>query len=98
MRKLTALDLFKVSKIVRKMGIKIKVVDESGVRKSQQQIGADFAINIISSLDLAQDEIVSLIAELEGMTIEEVENQSPKTLFEQISNLLAQEGVSDFLK
>lgn len=98
MKELTAKDLFKLSKIVRKMGIKISVVDENGVRKSQEQIGADFILHIISSIDLAQGEIVALLAELEGKTIDEIENQSPKELFEQIKNLLAQQGVTDFLK
>lgn len=98
MKKLAAKDLFKLSKIVRKMGIKISVTDENGVRKSQEQIGADFILGIISSIDLAQDEIIALIAELEDKSIEEIENQSPKELFEQIKSLMAQEGVSDFLK
>jgi len=66
MRKLVFNDAYRVSKILRKMGIKINA-DESGKEKSQNQMGADMIQGFFENMDKAQNEINDFLGSLFGM-------------------------------
>lgn len=98
MRKLQAKDMFKLSAIIDKMGFKINALDENGIVKPQAEVGMEMFQFIISKIYLAQDEIIDLIADLTQKSKDEVEQQSPKEIIDTVKEILAQDGVLDFLK
>jgi len=66
LRELRTGDIFKMSRILRKMNLKLDFND-----KSQDQMGGELILAIAGSLDLAEDEISEFIADLSGITAEE---------------------------
>lgn len=74
-RSLKTNDVFAASKILKKMGIKFDVTTKNAegvtVFKTQQQLGAEFFLQIGENLHLAQTEINAFLGSLVGKTADE---------------------------
>lgn len=74
-RKFTTNDVFAMSKILKKLGLKFDVTtkteDGQVVFKTQEQMGAEFMLQIVENLHLAQQDINALLGSLVGKTAEE---------------------------
>jgi len=66
-RELETNDIFEMSNILSKMGLKINATEE----KTQKQIGAEFILSIFSSLHLARTDINNFMGSMVGITGEE---------------------------
>lgn len=85
MRELKTRDLGKASKILKKMGIKL-----SG--QTQEEVGANFIVNLMESYHLAEEDISELMADLigDGMTKEkfmDLELDEVMKYFDQLKGL-----------
>lgn len=85
MRELKTRDLGKASKILKKMGIKL-----SG--QTQEEVGANFIVNLMESYHLAEEDIAELMADLigDGMTKEkfmDLELDEVMKYFDQLKGL-----------
>lgn len=93
MRKLIMSDVYKMSKILSKLDLKLDVKD-----KDQQEVGADFILKLGSNLHKAEAEVNEFMGGLIGLSAEDFGNlefaESAKHL-EDFKNL---KGVKDFLK
>lgn len=66
LRDLRTSDIFKMSKIIKKMGIKVETKD-----KSQEQVGADLILTVFENIHLAENEFYEFFGDLCGKTPEE---------------------------
>lgn len=78
----------KLSAIVDKMGIKI--TDAKG---SQEEIGADLVLQVVSKAYKAETEIYNLVAEIKKMTVEEAQDVD---LIDFIKEIGSTSGIKDF--
>lgn len=85
MRDLIMQDVYKMSKILKKMGLKLDINGEM----SQVQAGAEIIIKVFENLHLAQNEVNDIMGDLVGISGEEF-NRLP---FEE-----AQKHLDDFRK
>lgn len=96
LRKLKTSDIFKVSKIIKKMGIKKEL--NLAEKKTQVETGAELIITIFENLHLAEDEVNMFLADLSGMTKEEFENLEIEKVIEIINEFKNTSGIASFLK
>jgi len=106
-RELKTSDIFKMSKILKKMKLKInanaeKIKDENGeeiiIEKTQKQVGAEFILSIFENLHLAETEVNNFFADMVGIAPEEfAELHIDKTL-QVINEFKGISGLSNFLK
>jgi len=80
----------KLSAIIDKLDLKI-----TDPKASQEQIGADLMIQIISKAHKAEKEIYAFVAEIKGITQQEAENVD---LVQFIKEIAADAGVINFFK
>jgi hypothetical protein len=66
LRKLKTNDIYKMSKILKKMNLKFNVKD-----KTQEQLGAEMIQSIIENLYMAQEEVNDFLGGLVGMSGED---------------------------
>jgi hypothetical protein len=66
LRKLKTNDIYKMSKILKKMNLKFNVND-----KTQEQLGAEMIQSIIENLYMAQEEVNDFLGGLVGMSGED---------------------------
>ena len=93
MRELKTKDVFKMSKILKKMNLKL---DTEG--KTQQQLGAELVLLITENLFMAEKEINDFMGDLVGVTGEEfAELPIMQTIkhFEEFKNI---PGIDNFFK
>lgn len=93
MRELKTMDVFKMSKILKKINLEINADG-----KTQEQMGAEVILQIGENLHLVEKEVNEFIADLIGITAKEFSNLPiAKTLeyFEEFKNL---EGIDGFFK
>lgn len=93
MRELKTSDIFKMSKILSKINIKLDVKD-----KTQEQVGGEMILAIGENLHLAENEVNEFMADMVGITAKEFSDLPiSKTIkyFEEFKNL---EGIKDFFK
>ncbi len=91
--------VFQLSRIIDKMKLTENLKDIAINKKSDvEAVGYKIIMSLISKIYLAEKETISLLSEVSGKTIKEVEDQSPKDTFDMIEEILKQEGVMDFLK
>ena len=94
MRKLKGADVFKMSRILKKMNLKLEVGDTT----TQMEMGVQFIQRILENMHLAESEICEFLSELVGTTPEEL-SELPLDEFLQVVELFKQqEGLVDFLK
>lgn len=94
MRPLKTADVFKMSKILKKMNIKFEI----GKSVSQEQMGIQMVQKVVENLHLAQDEVNSFLAELVGIKAKEFNELPIEETIEIISLFKEQKGLSNFLK
>ena len=89
MRKLVFGDVFKMSKIMSKMQIKIDTTD-----KAQEEFGVELFFGIIENLHQAEDEVIEFLADLKGSTAEQIKDMLITDLIDEFKQI---EGVENFL-
>jgi hypothetical protein len=67
MRELNTKDIFKMSKIMKKMSLKINT---DGDNKTQMQVGAELILSIFENLHLAETEVTEFLADMSEMPVE----------------------------
>ena len=97
MRELKTKDIFTMSKIVKKMGLKVKELEITETT-TQMEAGVSFIVKIFESLHLAQEEVTVFFADLTEMTPEEFENLPIEKVFEFIKEFKNTAGLESFLK
>jgi hypothetical protein len=99
LRKLKTTDMFKMSKILKKMNLKkeINVKDDEGKTKKQEQVGVELFISALENIHLAENEVMELMSDMAQVTKEELDND-PEKFFEIIKEFKSMPGVSNFLK
>lgn len=93
MRELKTMDVFKMSKILKKIDLTIDADD-----KTQEQLGAEIMLQIGENLHLVEKEVNEFLASLIGIPAKEFsELPIAKTLeyFEEFKNL---DGIASFFK
>lgn len=93
MRELIFKDVYSMSKILKKMEIKI---DVDG--KTQEQVGAEMILRIGENLHLAEKEVNNLLGDLIGMKGEEFANLPITKSIEYYEQFKKLPGINDFLQ
>ena len=94
MRKLKTSDIFKMSKILKKINLKLEDTKD----KSEKQVGMEFIKNVFENLYLAEQEVSEFLADLKGITLEEFNNLEISKTLEIIDEFKNQEGIAGFFK
>lgn len=92
-RPLRTSDIFLMSKIFKKMGIKIETKD-----KSQEQIGAEILLAVAENFHLAQDEVNELLGNMVGLTAEQFNALPITEVLRIIKEFKSLPGISSFLQ
>lgn len=95
LRKLKTSDIFKMSKILKKMGLKKELNIKD---KGQTEVGAELIITVFENLYLAEDEVNLFFADLVGMSIDEFKELEFEKVIEIIAEFKNISGISSFLK
>lgn len=104
-RKLITADLFRMSRIIRKMDIKKDIEglarDTSGLndtakKKAEQQLKIDFAMLFVENIGNAEQECYQFLADLSGKKPEEIEKQPPEDTMNMLDELFKQQGFGSF--
>lgn len=93
MRNLMMPDVYKMSRILGKMNLKLEVKG-----KAQEEIGADLIVKIAENLHLAEKEINEFLGGLVGITGEQFGALELREAAKHIQEFKALDGVTDFLK
>lgn len=94
MRPLMTADIFKMSKILKKMDLKLKFENKA----SQEEVGVMLIQKILENLYLAEEEVNSLLAGLLGITTEEFSELPIQDTIEVFNQFKDQKGIINFLK
>lgn len=95
MRNLKSSDLFKMSRILKKMNLNDHIKFEEGL--TAEQFGQKFFITLMENLGNAEDEFNALLADLVGITEEEFSELDIEETFEIITQFKDQGGIKRFL-
>jgi hypothetical protein len=106
MRKLKTKDLFKFTRILRKLGIKdsLKQATENynaeGKKKGEilEDLGTDMVFIILERLDLAENEIAEFMGDLLGIKPKEFLDMEIEETINAFKKLFGQEGFMSFFK
>lgn len=93
MRELKTRDLFPMSRIIKKMGLKFAVEG-----KTQEQLGAEIIWGLIENLGVAEQEVLAFIASLKDTTAEAIADQSFGQTLQDFKELIGKHGFADFFK
>jgi hypothetical protein len=93
LRGLKTSDIFKMSKILKKMGLKVDAGD-----KSQRQMGAEFILTVFENIHLAEFEVNEFLADMCGMKPEEFAELPIEKTLEIIKDFKQIPGISNFFK
>jgi hypothetical protein len=80
----------KISAIIDKLNLKI-----TDPKASQEEVGADLMMQVITRAHLAEQEIYDLVADVKGISVQEAENVD---LVEFITGLVKDPAVGSFFK
>lgn len=94
LRELKTKDIFKMSKILKKMNLKINADDG----KTQKQVGAEFILSVFENLHLADVEINEFLADMANLTVKEFEELPFTKMMEIIKEFKTIAGLSSFLQ
>lgn len=105
MREPTTADVFKMSRILKKMAISIEAEtteivegETKKVAKSQEQVGAEIILKIGENLHMAEKEVSSLMASLIGIPVKEFEELPIIRTLKYFEEFKAMPGIGDFFK
>ena len=94
LRTLKTGDIFKMSKILKKMDLKV----ELNKKVSQQQFGFDLMKLVLENVHIAEEEINEFLADLSGLTTQEFAElpfEDTIKIFNEFKNL---DGIGSFFK
>lgn len=91
-RELKGNDIFKVSRILSKMDIKIEITEGM----TQEQAGAELVLKIFSNLHLAQKEVNEFLGSLTGVTGKEIGELPLSEYLDYIEQFKNIKGIKDF--
>jgi hypothetical protein len=94
LRELKTKDIFKMSKILKKMNLKINA--DAG--KTQQQVGAELILTVFENLHLAEFEVNDFLSDMAKITVEEFEELPFEKTMEIVKEFKSIAGLSSFLK
>lgn len=94
MRKLKTSDIFKMSKILKKMNIRFEI--EEGITPSQ--MGIQMIQRIIENLHLAEDEVNEFLGSLVGLDAKKFSELPIEDTLQIITLFKGQKGIANFLK
>ena len=94
LRELKTKDIFKMSKILKKMNLKINA-DEG---KSQKQVGAELILSVFENLHLAENDVNEFLSGMANLTVSEFEELPFEKTLEVIKEFKSIAGLSSFLK
>lgn len=94
MRKLKTGDIYKMSRIFKKMNIRLEVDSKT----NQVQMGAQLIQRILENLHLAEKEVNGFLSELIGIDPEEFNELSLTEVMEVFNQFKNQEDIGAFLK
>lgn len=93
MRPLKTTDIFKMSKILKKLNIKLDVSEKI----TQQEMGVQMIQRVIENLHLAEDEVNGFLAELVSVEPKEFADLPIEDALKIISLFKEQKGLASFL-
>lgn len=93
MRGLKTSDIFKMSKILKKMGLKVDPKD-----KTQEQLGAEFMVLIAENLYLAENEVNEFLGSMVDKKAEEIADLPLEEMLGIIQQFKDQPGIKGFFK
>lgn len=93
MRQLITNDVFKMSRILKKIGI-----DLNAKGKTDEEVGLGLIMQVVENAHLAQTEINEFVGGLADMTGEEFGNLPIKKSMEIIQEFKELDGIADFFK
>lgn len=95
MRKLLAKDLFKISRIIKKINLKEELKGIDIANKSNQQVGMDIILLIIENAGQAEKEVFDFIEDISE--VKGVANLELSEFLEIVSNIIREnENITDF--
>jgi len=94
MRELKGKDIFKMSKIMKKMNLKIDATEG----KTQKQAGAELILSAFENLHLAENEVNEFLADMVGMKAEEFAELPLEKTLEIIKEFKQIPGLAGFFK
>lgn len=94
MRELKSGDIFKMSKILKKIDVKVDV--KKGM--TQEQVGFEVIRQILENLHLAEKEVSELMGDLVGITGQEFRDLPLSKSIEIFAQFKELEGIDSFLK
>lgn len=94
LRELKTGDIFSMSKILKKMDIKVEV--QKGM--TQEQVGFEIIKQVFSNLHMAEKEVADLLGDMVGITGREFQELSLNESMEIISQFKELDGIESFLK
>lgn len=93
MRPLKNPDIFKMSRILKKLKIKVEVNDKT----TQQQMGVQMIQQVAENLHLAEDEVNAFLADLVGIDVKEFAELPIEDTIKIIGLFKEQKGLASFL-
>lgn len=104
-RALRTNDIFKMSKILKKIGVKVdtfsgEINKETGERKkkTQEQLGGEIILQVFENLHLAQNEVNEFLGDLVGMAGKDFGELPLEQSFEIIQQFKNIPGLVNFFK
>ena len=94
MRALKTSDIFKMSKILKKMGIKIEIEEKT----TQIQLGAQFIQKIAENLHMAEEEVNEFLGNLIGIKAKAFSELPLEETMEVIDLFKGQKSIDAFFK
>lgn len=94
MRDLIMSDVYKMSKILKKMGLKFDINDEMSV----EQAGVGIILNVFENLHLAQYEVSEFMGDLVGITAKEFDSLPFEEGQKHIEEFKNKPGIVSFFK
>lgn len=94
MRALKTSDIFKLSKILKKMNLKFDVNKDT----TQSEMGLQFIQSILENAHMAEDEVNAFLGELVGITADEFSELEIEETLKVMALFKKQKGIANFLK
>lgn len=94
MRELKTADIFKMSRMLKKMDLKIEDAEDKG----QDQIGAEIILQVGENLHLIEKEVNEFMGSLIGIPAKEFADLSIRKTLEYYEEFKELPGINDFFK
>lgn len=98
MRQLTTNDVFKMSRILKRLNLSVNEIQVADGENSDQQLFISLAVKIAENIHMAQSETNDFLGSLCGMTAEEFGELPLIESIEKIKEFKNLDGISSFFK